>query len=59
MEPVAADLRTELDRTKQEFQEVLTPEQRARFEELMRKRPPHDPHHTAGPRGARVVETNY
>jgi Spy/CpxP family protein refolding chaperone len=59
MEPVAEDLRAELERTKQEFQEVLTAEQRARFEELMRKRPPHDSHHTAGPRGARIVETNY
>ena len=52
--------RAELQRTKEEFQQVLTPEQRMRFEELMKKQQrPHEPHHTGGPRGARVVETNY
>jgi len=60
MEPVAPDLRAELQRTKEEFQQVLTPEQRMRFEELMKKQQrPHEPHHTGGPRGQRVVETNY
>jgi len=60
MEPVAPDLRAELQRTKEEFQQVLTPEQRTRFEELMKKQQrPHEPHHTNGPRGQRVVETNY
>ena len=52
--------RAELQRTKEEFQQVLTPEQRTRFEELMKKQQrPHEPHHTNGPRGQRVVETNY
>ena len=37
MEPVAPDLRAELERTKEEFQQVLTPEQRRRFEELVTK----------------------
>jgi Spy/CpxP family protein refolding chaperone len=60
MEPVAPDLRAELNRTKEEFQQVLTPEQRMRFEELMKKQQrPHEPHHTGGPRAPRVVETNY
>jgi Spy/CpxP family protein refolding chaperone len=60
MEPVAPDLRAELQRTKEEFQQVLTPEQRTRFEELMKKQQrPHEPHHTGGLRGQRVVETNY
>ena len=60
MEPVAPDLRAELQRTKEEFQQVLTPEQRMRFEELMKKQlRPHEQHHTNGPRGQRVVETNY
>jgi len=60
MEPVAPDLRAELQRTKEEFEQVLTPEQRTRFEELMKKQQrPHEPHHTNGTRGQRVVETNY
>ena len=60
MEPVTPDLRAELQRTKEEFQQELTPEQRMRFEELMKKQQrPHEPHHTNGPRGQRVVETNY
>ena len=60
MEPVAPEMRAELQRTKEEFQQVLTPGQRTHFEELMRKQQrPHEPHHTGGPRGQRVVETNY
>ena len=60
MEPVAPDLHAELQRTKEEFQQVLSPEQRTRFEELMKKQQrPHEPHHTNGPRGPRAVETNY
>lgn len=38
MEPVAPHLREELDRAKLEFREVLTPAQRARFDELMKQR---------------------
>jgi len=60
MEPVAPEMRAELLRTKEEFQQVLTPGQRTHFEELMKKQQrPHEPHHTGGPRGQRVVETNY
>lgn len=48
MEPVAPDLRADLERTKDEFLEVLTPEQRTRFEELMKKQQqrPHEPRHS-------------
>jgi len=60
MDPVAPDLRAELQRTKEEFRQVLTLEQRTRFDELVKKQQrPHEPHHTGGPRGQRVVETNY
>ncbi len=53
MEPVAPDLRAELERTKDEFLEVLTPEQRTRFEELMKKQQqrPHEPRHFPTARG--------
>src|SRR5205085_7128081 len=37
MEPVTPELHAELQRTKEEFRQVLTPEQRIRFEELMKK----------------------
>ena len=47
MEPVAPELRAELERTKDEFLAVLTPEQRTRFEVLVKKQQqrPHDPRH--------------
>ena len=37
MEPVAPSLRAEVQRTKEEFRDVLTPEQRARFDELLKQ----------------------
>ncbi len=40
MEPVAPEMRLELQRTRQEFRDVLTPEQQARFDQLL-KRPQH------------------
>jgi Spy/CpxP family protein refolding chaperone len=50
MEPVAPQIREELARTREEFRKVLTPEQQARFEELL-KHPPHRPdqQHRSGP----------
>ena len=38
MEPVAPHLRDELERAKLEFREILTPAQRARFDELLKQR---------------------
>jgi Spy/CpxP family protein refolding chaperone len=40
MEPVAPELRAELQKTKDQFVEVLTIEQRKRFEELVKKQHP-------------------
>ena len=37
MEPVAPDLRREVQRTKEEFRKVLTPEQQGRFDELLKQ----------------------
>lgn len=53
MEPVAPELRAELERTKDEFLEVLTPEQRTRFEVLVKKQQqrPHDARHAPAARG--------
>ena len=53
MEPVAPELRAELEKTKDEFLEVLTPEQRARFEVLVKKQQqrPHEPRHSPTARG--------
>jgi len=42
MEPVSEDLREEVEKTKQEFLAVLSPEQRRRFDELVKKQ--HRPH---------------
>jgi Spy/CpxP family protein refolding chaperone len=40
MEPVAPELRAELQKTKEQFVEVLTIDQRKRFEELIKKQHP-------------------
>ncbi len=40
MEPVAPQIRAEMQRAKDEFRSVLTPEQQKRFDELLKK-PPH------------------
>ena len=37
MEPVNPKIREEVQRTREEFREVLTPEQRVRFDELLKK----------------------
>jgi len=37
MEPVAPSLRAEVKRTKEEFREILTPEQQTRFDELVKQ----------------------
>jgi len=49
MEPVAPALHAELQRTKEEFRQVLTPAQQARFDQLL-KHPPRsrDSHRSAG-----------
>jgi len=52
MEPVAPQIREELDQTRQEFRKVLTPEQGAKFDELL-KHPLHrqdQQHHQGTPR---------
>ncbi len=52
MEPVAPQIRLELQRTKEEFRQVLTPEQRARFDELIRKQQhPREQHRPTGAPG--------
>ena len=42
MEPVAPQLRQELQRAKEEFRETLTPEQRKRFDELVKQQHAHE-----------------
>ncbi len=37
MEPVSPQVRAEMQRTKEQFRNVLTPEQQKRFDELLRK----------------------
>jgi hypothetical protein len=46
MEPLAPDLRAEINRTREEFRAALTPPQQARFDELLRQqqRPKDRPH---------------
>jgi len=49
MEPISPSLRAEVQRTKEEFRDILTPEQRVRFDELLKQqqRPqkrPQQPH---------------
>jgi hypothetical protein len=39
MEPVAPEMRLEIQRTKQEFREVLTADQQARFDQLLKHQP--------------------
>jgi Spy/CpxP family protein refolding chaperone len=50
MEPVSPALHAELQRTKEEFRQVLTPQQQARFDQLL-KHPSHarDSHRPASP----------
>ncbi len=57
MEPVAPEVRAELQRTKEKFREVLTPEQRARFDELV-KRQQHPQKRPTPPRERTSVPTN-
>ncbi len=60
MEPVAPDLRQELQRTKEQFREVLRPDQRARFDELLKhpQRPQHRPATPTNSPPAKPVATN-
>ena len=53
MKPVAPELNAELQRTKELFLEVLTPEQRTRFEQMM-KRQQQRPHDSRHPRGSQT-----
>jgi len=57
MEPVAPQIRDELARTREEFRKVLTPEQRARFDELLEHQHRQDPQHRPGASDNRV-QTN-
>ena len=51
MEPVTPRMREELQRTKDEFREVLTPEQRPRYDDLLRQHQrPRDPRRQLPPR---------
>jgi hypothetical protein len=51
MEPVAPELHAELQRTKEQFLQVLNPSQRMRFEQIVNKKQqrPHEPRHPANP----------
>ena len=51
MEPVAPELHAELQRTKEQFLQVLNPSQRQRFEKIVSKRQqrPHEPRHQTNP----------
>jgi Spy/CpxP family protein refolding chaperone len=50
VEPVAPQLREELQRTKEEFRKLLTPEQNTRFEELLKlQQRPREPRRPAAP----------
>jgi Spy/CpxP family protein refolding chaperone len=59
MEPVAPQIREELNRTREEFRNVLTPEQRAKFDEML-KRQGHRPdqQHRPGTPPDNRVQTN-
>jgi Spy/CpxP family protein refolding chaperone len=48
MKPVAQPIRDELARTRDEFRKVLTPEQRAKFDELLKHQHRPDPQHRPG-----------
>ena len=48
MEPITPQLRDELQQTKEEIRAVLTPEQRKRFDELLKQQHPGEPHHSPG-----------
>lgn len=51
MEPVTPQLREELQRTKEQFREALTPPQRARFDEMVKKQSQR-PHEVRRPPGS-------
>src|SRR6476646_4691969 len=50
MDPVAPKMREELNQTKDQFRALLTPEQQARFDEMLKKAASHsrDPHRPPG-----------
>jgi len=48
MEPITPQLRDELQQTKEEIRAVLTPEQRKRFDELLKQQHPGEAHHGPG-----------
>lgn len=51
MEPVSPHMREEVQRTKEEFREALTPEQRLRFDDLLKQQQhPRDQRHPNLPR---------
>jgi Spy/CpxP family protein refolding chaperone len=58
MEPVASQIRDELATTREEFRKILTPEQRERFDDLLKhQHRPDQQHHPANPPDGRV-QTN-
>jgi hypothetical protein len=59
MEPVAPEFHAELQRAKDEFRSVLTPDQQERFDELVRQHRSHDDKHPSRDRPtAAVLQTN-
>jgi Spy/CpxP family protein refolding chaperone len=60
MEPVAPEIRDELARTRDEFRKVLTPEQRAKFDELLKHQQhrPDQPHRPGNASPDSRVQTN-
>ena len=57
MEPVAPQLRGEVQRAKAEFREVLTPEQQVRFDELIKMQQRFKEHRPAGHQDTSLTNT--
>lgn len=60
MEPVAPQIREELEHTREEFRNVLTPEQRAKFDDLLKHQPrrPDQQHRSGSSSSDGRVQTN-
>jgi Spy/CpxP family protein refolding chaperone len=59
MEPISPQLRAELQETKEAVRAVLTPEQRTRFDELLKQQQrPREPKHSPGHGSDRPVFSN-
>jgi len=60
MEPIAPQIRAELQETKEAVRAVLTPEQRIRFDELLKQQQrPHDQKHPGGHTNEKAIPTTF